>query len=146
MDIPKPDVLDGFLDDVIHSVGQIRELYRWAEPDAFRRPKHGSVELVSGGGAKPDSADLLASTERYRRLIRHSAREVEDARNRLQGAVSDLNDALMLLEPPPSLDGPDVRFLEHPADSGDVRRAREAQKRRNARARRTGDWSEVTGG
>lgn len=142
MDIPKPDILNAYLDDIAHAAKTVRGHYRTAEPNAFSRPKHGSTELVQGG-SKPDLADTLSATDKYRRLLRHAAREVVDARNRLQGAVSDLNDALLLLDPKPGPEVADVRFLEHPEDAGGVRRAKQAQERRMKRAESSGDYSEV---
>lgn len=142
--LPTFDQLHAQLADIEHACSQVRERWRWAAPDAFRRPKHGSRELVSGGEG-PDTADTVADTERFRVLLRHAARECQDARSRVLGAVADLNDALALLEPPPGAEVADVRLLQHPADRGDLARAKAAQGRREQRAAASGDWSEVTG-
>lgn len=144
VDIPKPDVIEAYLGDVEHAVSAVRDGYRWLFPDAYRRPKHASQELVSGGRPQ-DVADLALATEAQRRRLRDAARSVVEARNALGRAVADLNDAMLLLDPPPTVEVADVRLLPHPADAGDARRAKAAQARRLARAQRTGDWSEVTG-
>lgn len=141
--IPTPEKLNAFLDDIVHAAGTIRGHYRTAEPNTFSRPKHGSLAEKLSTGSASDLADLVGMMDRYRRLVRHAAREVVDARNRLYGAVSDLNDALRLLDPPPMPEETVERLLPHPADRGDVRRAKEAQKKRLQRAQRTGDWDEV---
>lgn len=142
--IPRPDQIEGYLGDIDHAVSQIRRLWLWAHPDSHRRPQHGSSEVVSGGGRR-DLSDTVTATERYRTYLRHAGREVVDARNRLLGAVADLNDALNLLEPPQTPEVADVRLYARPEDEGGIRRAREAKGRREERARATGDWSEVTG-
>jgi len=142
--IPRPKQLDPYLDDIVHAVGLIRDAYRWAWPDAFRRPKHAAQDAVSGG-APSDVADLVIATSRFRARVAGAAHSVAEARQRLQRAVADLNDAMALLEPPPTAEVADVRCLPHPADRGDIARAREAQERRRLRAVRTGDWDEVIG-
>ena len=142
--IPSPEQLDRLLGDIEDDCRKLRDLWRWAHPDAFRRPKHGSRDVVSGGSTS-DVADSVVATESFRTKIRHASREMVDARTRIHGAVADLNDALGLLDPPPGPEVADVRFLPHPADKGDVRRAQQAQSRRNARAAASGDYSEVTG-
>ena len=142
--IPTSEQLGRSLVDIEHWCDKVRDLWRWAEPDAYRRPKRGSNELVSGGAA-PDLADDVISTERYRVLLRHAAREVLDAGNRIRGAVADLNDALALLEPLPSAQVSNATLLPRPADRGDLVRAREAQRHRESRARGSGDYGEVTG-
>lgn len=144
VDLPKPERLKEYLLDIAHAITQIEDGYRWAYPDAHRRPKHASQELVSGGGER-DTADLVAETERFRSNVRHAASQVVDARNRLMGAVVDLNAGLALLEPPPTIEVADVRVIPHPEDAGGVKRAREAQERRHVWAASSGDWSEVTG-
>jgi len=143
-EIPNPEQFNALLDDIAHQAFVLRDGFRWAHPDAFRRPKHASAEIVSGGGDH-DVSDLVASTDRFRDRLRHACREVLEARNRLNGAVADLNDAMTLLEPPPSVEVADVRAIPRSADQGDLERARAAQDRRNVRAAATGDYSEVTG-
>jgi hypothetical protein len=144
-DLPRPDLLEEFLGDIEHTVSMVREAYRWAYPNAYSRPKRGQTERTSGGGSGDPTGDVVASTERYRVKLRHAVREVQDARNRLMGAQIDLNDALMMLEPEQSVD-PVERSLEHPANKGDLARARKAQAKRAERAKKT-PWGseEVTG-
>lgn len=142
--IPNPDQLGRFLDDIRHHADVIEREYRWLQPDAYRGPKHGESDKVSGGEHR-DLAGTVGNTDRFRTHLRHAAREVLDAANRLAGAVADLNDAAKLLNPPPGPEVADVRLLPRPADRGDVERAREAQARRQVRAVASGDWGEVTG-
>lgn len=135
MDIPSPEILEGFLGDIEHTTGMVREAYRWAYGNAYSKPKRGQTERTSGGGGSSDpTGDVVAATERYRVKLRHAAREIQDARNRLLGAQADLNDALVMLEPPQSVD-PVERSLEHPANKGDLERARKAKARREERAK-----------
>lgn len=142
--LPSPEQFDRLLGDIEADTERLRDLWRWAAPDAFRRPKHGHGDAVSGG-ERPDVANQVASTETYRKLLRHASRELVDAQNRVRTAVADLNDALQLLDPPAGPEVADVRLLPHPADKGDIVRAQKAQARRQARARQTGDWAEVMG-
>lgn len=132
MSVPRPDHLDAFLDDVIHDVEQVRELYRWLQPSAFERPRRGASERTAGGG-EHDLSDEVVATERVRVLIRHAVREVMDGRNRLAGAKADLNDAQVRLDPEPTVDRHE-RSLPHPADRGDLERARANQQKRLDRA------------
>lgn len=89
--------------------------------------------------------DQVVATERYRVKLRHAVREVAEARNRLLGALADLRDAAAMLEPRAMAPDPLARAIPHPADRGDLARAKAAQERRLARAQRSGDWSEVVG-
>lgn len=142
--IPTPDQLNRDLADIVASAPRVRDGWRWAHPDAYRRPKHASAEIVSGG-SPPELDATVASTAHYRSLLRNAAKAVLSARNDMLRAEACLNDAMALLDPPPTSEAADVRFLQHPADRGEVERARAAQGRRLARAERTGDWAEVTG-
>lgn len=177
-DIPTPTTIGAYLDDVVDAVAKVRDLYRWAHPNAWAPPNHGRSRSRSasrmcskcrgagrvdvpradrrvactecgGAGAVFASTDRVGAqvvaTEQFRRFIRHAAREIVDGRNRLLTAVADLNDALGLLEPPPGPAVADVRFIPHPADAGDVQRAREAQERRRRRAEASRTWREVSG-
>ena len=105
-------------------------------------------EDCGGDGAFQSSEDrtgsIVVATERFRAKLRHAASEVEDAANRIAGAIADLNDASNLLDGGGS-SRPYERSLPHPADQGDLALARAAQERRKQRAERSGDWSEVTG-
>lgn len=141
--IPTPAQLESYLASIQDSIPMVRDGFRWAAPDTHRRPKHG-IERVRGGG-RSDVADLVSGTDRYRTYVETASRSVVEADNALHRAIAALNDALALLEPPPGPEVADARLLEHPADTGDVARARAAQWRREQRARRSGDYSEVTG-
>lgn len=142
--LPTPDQMASLADDIAYDAGRLTDTWRWALGDAYRRPRHGEGAHVRGGDLE-DVAGVVASTERYRSLLRRAAEDVAVARDRLRGALGDLEAAMRLLEPPPGPEAADVRLLPHPADRGDVRRATEAQARRLERARATGDWSEVQG-
>lgn len=143
--IPPPEQLEGFLGDIEEAVGQLRVVWRWAYPNAYRRPTHGSADVVSGGEA-PDVADVVAATERFRVHLRSAGRHVRNCRNEILGALNEVRDAMPLLdtrEVTPEV--ADVRFIPHPADRGDLARAKAAQGRRKKRAEASGDWGEVTG-
>lgn len=88
---------------------------------------------------------VVIATEAFRTKLRHAAREVLDARTRLRGALADLSDATRLIEPKDTTTDQPTRSLPHPANRGDLDRARKAQDRRQRRAHESGDWSEVTG-
>ncbi|HEV8065629.1 MAG TPA: hypothetical protein VGP46_12380, partial [Acidimicrobiales bacterium] len=137
--------LEGFLGDIEHSVTLIREAYRWAYPNAYERPSRGHSERTSGGGTSDPVAGQAAASEKFRRKLRHALREVNEARNRLLGGQADLNDALNLLDADPLPLDTHERDLVHPANRGDLARAKAAQQRRLARAQSTGDYSEITG-
>lgn len=150
MSVPTPAQLKAYLDDIVQVVEQggtngipLLEEYRWLEPNAHIRPKRGTAERSSGGG-EHDVSDEVAATAAVRGRIEWAARNVVDARNRLLSAVAALNDAVKLLDPPPTIDRHE-RSLPHPADRGDLARARDAKERREKRARLSGDWDEVTG-
>lgn len=142
--IMTPDQMERHLDEIADQVRMLRDGWRWAHPDAYRRPKHGSAEMVSGGGRR-DVADQIVATERYRSHLEVASRDVDNAVGALGHAVATLNDAMRLLEPPPGPEVADVRQL--PRDPRlSVLRARVAKGRREQRAARTGDYAEVTGG
>ena len=143
MSLPSPDQLQAFLDDIAHQARQLGPEFRWLHPNAHRRPKRGSGERRGGDGY--DVADEVAVTAGYRGRLEWAARNVVDARNRLLTAQAALNDAVAMIEPAPSVEQLESS-LPHPADRGDYARAKAAQERRKARAERTGDWAEVTGG
>lgn len=88
---------------------------------------------------------VVVDTARFRAKLSNAVREVDDAANRLATAVAELRDAARLLDPPEGVEVADPRLRPRDADSGDLRRAREAQERRRTRAAASGDWTEVTG-
>lgn len=171
--LPKPEVLEKHLAAAEASIREIRRLYRTAEPNAFARPKHGGGDGgrsqsrrcsrcrgdgrvgedrmpcpdCDGEGSVPTSedsvGDTVLATERYRRLVRHAAREAVDGANRFGGAAADLNDALKLLDPQPGPEVADIRQIPRTASRLDRARAQVAQMRRQGRAERSGDWSEI---
>lgn len=164
-DIPTQDQAEVLLDDIQHATTRLRELWRWAAPSIYERPRRRGMDInphatkqpedyqMKPRGAGPGSStsdpvgDIVASTEKFRRLVRHAGREISDARNRVQSAVADLNDAFKLLDDPhPGPEVADVRYLPHPAGDREIKGAKAAQARRGVRARDTGDYSEVTGG
>ncbi|HEX7355289.1 MAG TPA: hypothetical protein VF288_10705 [Mycobacteriales bacterium] len=154
---------------------EVVDAWRWAAPDAYRRPSHaeptdastpastvrcaacaGSGERdngpcpdCGGDGSLPSGGDptgsTVVSTQRYRSLLRDAASDVREAKWRLAHAVQALGDALRLQEPREGIEVADVRTLPHPADRGDLARAHAAQERRRQRAESSGDWTEVTG-
>lgn len=142
--IPTAAQLEAYLASIKDCIPKVRDGFRWAAPDSYRRPKHAAGERVRVHNPA-DLADLVAGTDRYRSLVESAARGVVAADTALQRAVASLNDALAMLEPPPGPEVADVRYLPHPAQRAEVARAREAQSRRLRRAARSGDFSEVTG-
>lgn len=100
-----------------------------------------------GDGAfftSPDQVgSLVVATDGVRTKLRHAAREVADAHNRLRGAWADLNDAARMLDPRPG--AVPVASLPDPVLRRELAEARKAQERRRRRAEETGDYSEVTG-
>lgn len=144
MTAPRPDQVQALLDDIVHTARGLGATYRWLEPSAHQRPRHGAHERSSGGGTS-DIADEVAATSAVRGRIEWAARNVMDARNRLLTAQAALNDASNLLDPREAGPSVEERSLPHPADRGDLDRARKAQARRQDRAEASGDWAEVTG-
>lgn len=104
------------------------------------------------GGDKGFMASLdqvgsaLLATSGHRRHIETAAKSIFQALNYLERAQAALNDASTILDRG-NQDAPlrEERTLDHPADKGDLNRARSAQGRRAARAETSGDYSEVTG-
>jgi len=162
--IPTQSQVEALLDDIEHNVRRLRELWKWAAPNIYERPKRRGIDInphitkqaedyqmkprsaPPGSGSKDPVGDLVASTEKFRRHARHAGREILDARNRLGTALADLNDAMALLDDPnPDPEVADVRLLEHPAGKRDLAQAQAAQARRGRRAVGSGNWDEVTG-
>jgi len=140
--LPSPDQLQAFLDDAAHAIKKLGPEFRWLHPNAYSRPKRGTGERR--GGDRYDAANEVAATAGYRGRLEWAARNVVDARNRLFSAVAALNDAVAMIEPPAAVEQLESA-LPHPANRGDIARAKEAQERRRARAVATGRWGEVHG-
>jgi hypothetical protein len=163
MDMPTQGQLDALLDDIEHNAARLRELWRWAAPSIYERPRRRGIDIDlsaskqpqdyqmkprgSGPGSGPGDpvGDIVAATEKFRRLARHAGREIADARNRLGTALADLNDAMRLLDPPLGPEVADVALLPHPAGKRDLAQSKAAQARRGRRAQASGDYGEVTG-
>ena len=74
-----------------------------------------------------------------------AAKSVYRALADLERAQAALNDAGALIDRGAGPVVSEERALPHPADRGEVRRAEKARDRRVGRAKRSGDWSEVSG-
>jgi hypothetical protein len=161
-DIPTTDQVEVMLDDIIDYATKLRELWKWAAPSIYERPRRKGMDINPSAAKRPEDfqlkprgagpgsnkdpiGDIVTATDRFRTKIRHAGGEIEDAANRLGTASADINDAMLLLNPPPGPEVADVRLLPHPSTPRDMAQAQAAQARRLARARRTGDWDEVTG-
>lgn len=159
--IPTQPQVDAILDDIDHYAIRLRELWKWASPSFYDRPRRGSVNptttrppedhemkprSAAPGSFSDPTASALAMSDKVRRLGRHAGREIVDARNRLGSAIADLNDALRELDPPEGPEVADVRLRPHPAGKRDLAQAQAAQARRGRRAVKSNNWDEVTGG
>lgn len=142
--IPTFEELDRDIRDIEGWLAHLRPLWQAALPDAFRRPKRGNRDVVSGGSPS-DVADLVADTDAFRSKLRHAARELREARTRVRVAVSDVNDALAKLDRNGGPEAADVRLLPSIASRREQAQAQAAQQRRQARAQASGDYSEVWG-
>jgi hypothetical protein len=123
--------------------------YSYLYPSAFDRARHGGGERVSTG-AEPDLSDLMVgNVSAVRRDLEQAARELFEAVRRIEIAQARLNDAASRLDQQMPVEAEQhERAIAHPADRGDVERAKKAQGRRLARmVNRAAPWSrdEVVG-
>lgn len=152
MTAPHPDVVAKALDHLADRSGPLATEYRWLYPSASTRTNRGPS--TGGGNTHEDGSptnlsDLLASTSFVRGKITSAGICVLEAVNQIHRAMALLDEVKSAIDKgapiQPTLH---ERAVEHPADKGDVRRARQAQVRRNERmSDRVLPWSaeEVTG-
>lgn len=142
--IPSHAVIDKVLMDVKRRATHVGLDYRWLHGTAYERPKRGGSDRRSSDVS--DVASVVAGTVPVRRHIEEAAKAIFRALRELERAQAELNDAATLLDRGMTVEpNRDERTLDHPADRGDLARARKAQERRNARAEQSGDYSEVVG-
>jgi hypothetical protein len=152
MSAPHPDTIA----KALHHLGSqsvfLSDEYRWLYPSAHNRTARGSVSrggTTHEDGSPSNVSDLLAATSSNRRDITNAGIAILEA-------VSDIHRAVILLghvresidHTAPVEASVHERAVEHPADRGDVQRARAAQKRRERRMDgKVLPWSadEVTG-
>jgi hypothetical protein len=136
---PKPDVIERLADKAQAN------LY----PSAFGRAQHGGGERVKTS-SEPNLGDLMVGgVAAVRRDVEDAASQLFEAYRRVELAQARLNDAASRIDSKaPVTAEQHERAIAHPADRGDVERAKKAQGRRASRAMaRRLPWSreEVSG-
>jgi hypothetical protein len=150
MSAPPPDLIERLIADSQAHLRQAATDYAYLYGCAHQRGNSGQGERVSASST-PDLSDLMGGQvggirrdlEDCAKALFNQNRQIQIARARLNDAASRIDKA-MPIEPEKH-----ERAVEHPADKGDVNRAKQAQKRRLQRmTERVLPWSrdEVMGG
>ena len=135
MSAPKPEVIERLADRAQANLHKAVFDYGYLYPSAFTRSRHGGGERVATSD-EPNLSDLMVGdVAAIRRDVESAARELFEAYRRVEIAQARLNDAASRIDSkaPITVD-PHERAIAHPADRGDVDRARKAQVRRTGRA------------
>ena len=87
----------------------------------------------------------MGSTAAVRSRVESAAKSVYRALADLERAQAALNDAGVLIDRGAGPVAREEHTIPHPANRGDLERAKKAQARRQGRATKSGDWDEVSG-
>lgn len=149
MSAPSPDVIGRLIEDMRSKLLTVNVDYGFLFSSAWQKSRHGEGGRVATGH-DPDLSDLMiGDVDAIRRYVRQSANELFQAYRKVQIAQARLNDVASVLDSRmPVVPEQLQEAITHPADRGDVERAKKAQDRRQDRAtNRATPWArdEVSG-
>ncbi len=149
MSAPKPEIIERLAEMSQANLHKAVFDYGYLFPSAYSRSRRGGGERVANSD-EPNLSDLMVgSVAAIRRDIESAAIELYKAFQCVEIAQARLNDAASRMDSRAVIEPEQhERAVSHPADRGDVERAKKAQTRRAGRAlNRRLPWSreEVSG-